>query len=200
MARHDPLTDLANRALFRERLNDGLACAAREGNEMAMLCLDLDYFKAVNDTHGHPIGDALLIMVAERLRSSARETGTVARLGGDEFAVLMPGATPKLASSLARRIVSRLGEPYDVDGHPVDIGVSVGVAMAPSDGGSSDQILRSSDMALYRAKAEGRGTYCFFEPGMDASMQMRRPLRANDDETSTTREFTLEGAGNVSTW
>ena len=191
MARHDPLTDLANRALFRERLNDGLACAAREGNEMAVLCLDLDYFKAVNDTHGHPIGDALLIIVAERLRAATQETGTVARLGGDEFAVLMPGATPKLANSLARRIVSRLGEPYDVDGHSVDIGVSVGVAMAPSDGGSSDQILRSSDMALYRAKAEGRGTYCFFEPGMDASMQMRRLLEVELRQALKTGEFEL---------
>ncbi len=191
MARHDSLTDLANRGLFRERLTDALDVAKRDGSDIAVLCLDLDHFKAVNDTLGHPTGDALLARVAERIRSAAHENDTVARLGGDEFAVLMPVATPKQASALARRIISLLGELYDVEGHQIDIGASVGIAMGPADGNAPDQILRSSDMALYRAKAEGRGTYRFFEPDMDASMQIRRLLEIDLRHALKVGEFEL---------
>jgi diguanylate cyclase (GGDEF)-like protein len=191
MARHDVLTDLPNRALLRERLHEALAGQARTNKDVAMLCLDLDHFKAVNDTLGHQIGDALLKMIAQRLRLTARRSDTVARLGGDEFAVLMPSASPKQASALACRIIDVVGRPYEVDGHRLNSGVSVGIAMATSDGDNPDQLLRSSDMALYRAKADGRGTYRFFEPEMDACMQARRLLELDLRQALKAGEFEL---------
>jgi diguanylate cyclase (GGDEF)-like protein len=176
MAHHDALTGLPNRILFREELERALA-RIRPGEHMSVLCLDLDQFKAVNDTLGHPIGDALLRKVAERLRKVTRGCDMIARLGGDEFAILQGGmkACDK-AKTLAQRIIKSLSQPYEIDGHQVVIGTSVGIAVAPTDSGEADQLLKLADMALSGCKLEGRGVYCFFEMGMDARIQARRAL------------------------
>ena len=168
LARHDGLTDLANRAWLAEVMQRQLPRAQR-GEPLAVLCLDLDRFKAVNDTLGHAAGDALLQQVAGRLRDSVRESDTLARLGGDEFAVLQVGtAQPEGAAVLGQRLIDTLGQPFQLDGHQVRIGVSIGVATAPRDGDRPDTLLKHADMALYRAKAAGRGVLRYFEPGMDA--------------------------------
>src|SRR3954454_1480566 len=177
LAQHDQLTGLANRALFRERLGRALAAARRRGGPVAVLCLDLDRFKPVNDTLGHPVGDALLRAGAARLLACVREGDTAARLGGDEFAVLQAGAgQPEAAEALARRLVEALSAPYEVLGHQVVVGASVGVALAPGDGRDPDELLTRADMGRFRAKADGRGTFRSFEPGMDARLQARRLL------------------------
>jgi diguanylate cyclase (GGDEF)-like protein len=176
MALHDGLTDLPNRVLFRERLEEALVRGDR-GEQVAVLCMDLDRFKEVNDTLGHPMGDVLLKIIAERLRSCIRDTDTVARIGGDEFAVLQHASSqPASAEALARRIIDAISQPYSVEGQQVVLGTSVGVAVAPTDGDSCDQLLKNADLALYRSKGDGRGTYRFFEAGMDAAAQARRVL------------------------
>jgi diguanylate cyclase (GGDEF)-like protein len=191
MARHDALTNLANRALFREELEKALTRVSR-GDSLAVLCLDLDRFKSVNDTLGHPAGDALLQQVAERLRGCVRDTDTVARLGGDEFALIQPGTgSPQAVMPLARRIIEAVSEPYDLDGHQVVIGTSIGIALAPEDGDSPDALLKSADLALYRAKADGRGTFRYFEREMDAQMQARRALEVDLRNALANGEFEL---------
>jgi diguanylate cyclase (GGDEF)-like protein/PAS domain S-box-containing protein len=177
MAHHDALTDMPNRVLLRERMAEALAQRTRNNKILGMLCLDLDNFKLVNDTLGHPVGDRLLQAVAERILSVVRKGETAARLGGDEFAVLVPEAsTPEEVSVLARRLIEVVGEPYRIDGTVVTVGTTVGIAVAPGDGEDADHLLRNADMALYRAKADGKGTYRFFEPEMDARAQARRRL------------------------
>jgi len=177
MARHDALTDLPNRTLFRERLQQALRSAKR-GDCLAVLCLDLDHFKGINDSLGHPIGDELLKEVAVRLAGCVRKSDTVSRLGGDEFAIVQVGnesqASP--AVTLASRLVEAIGAPYEIQGHQIVIGLSVGISVTPNDGCDPDQLLKNADMALYRAKADGRGTFRFFEAGMDARAQARRLL------------------------
>ncbi len=191
MAHHDAVTDLPNRILFRERVEDALKRVPR-GERVAMLCLDLDRFKAVNDTLGHPVGDALLRSVATRLTASVREGDTVARFGGDEFAVLqIGGPQPEGAIVLAQRLVEALGVPYEIDGQQVIIGTSIGIAIAPMDGPDADQLHKNADTALYRAKSEGRGTYRFFEPEMDARMQARRALELDLRRALLRGEFAL---------
>ncbi|HEY5065740.1 MAG TPA: EAL domain-containing protein [Xanthobacteraceae bacterium] len=176
MARHDSLTDLANRTLFRERLETAVAELGR-GAGFAVLCLDLDHFKYVNDTLGHQSGDQVLQRAAERLCSAVRETDLVARRGGDEFAVLqLESNQPAAARALAQRLVEVMNAPMVLGHHQVPISVSVGIALAPADGTGADQLLNNADMALYRAKGDGRGTFRSFEPAMDASMQARRVL------------------------
>jgi diguanylate cyclase (GGDEF)-like protein len=176
MAHHDALTDLPNRVLFRERLAQALV-GVRRGQRFAVLCLDLDHFKTVNDTLGHPIGDELLTMVAARLRRSLRENDTVARLGGDEFAIIQSDiASPTDTAILARRICESVMAPFDIGGHAAMVGASIGIAIAPNDGTEPDELLKNADMALYGAKGDGRGTYRFFEPAMDARMKSRREL------------------------
>ena len=176
MALHDALTSLPNRLFFREQMEDRLAHLGRD-EKFAVLCLDLDQFKSVNDTLGHPLGDKLLRQVGERLRGCLGEGDTVARLGGDEFAILQSGTTePTETTLLMARLIEVIGKPFDLDGHQVVIGVSIGVTLAPTGGADPDQLLKNADMALYRAKAGGRGTYRFFEPEMDARMQARRTL------------------------
>jgi diguanylate cyclase (GGDEF)-like protein len=176
MAQHDALTGLPNRLLFRNRLQEELIRSGR-GASFAMLCLDLDAFKDVNDSFGHPVGDMLLQGVTDRLRQETRETDTVARLGGDEFAIIQAGAEqPAAAIALAERLVARLAEPFDLDIHQAAIGVSIGIAMLPGDGEDADTALKNADLALYRAKADGRGTFRLFEPAMDAAMQRRSAL------------------------
>jgi diguanylate cyclase (GGDEF)-like protein len=176
MAQHDALTELPNRLLFRSRLQEELI-RSRRGASVALLCLDLDGFKDVNDSFGHPVGDMLLQAVTVRLRQETRETDTVARLGGDEFAIIQAGAEqPAAAIALAERLVARLAEPFDLDSHQAAIGVSIGIAMLPGDGEGADTALKNADLALYRAKVDGRGTFRFFEPAMDAAMQRRSAL------------------------
>jgi diguanylate cyclase (GGDEF)-like protein len=177
LADRDALTGLANRKALRERLQERLAAAARTGAATAVLYVDLDRFKAVNDTLGHPIGDALLRKVAERFKSALRGGDVVARIGGDEFAVIQSEAPqPAAATALATRLVDLIGRAYAIEGHVLHIGASVGVAIAPSDGYEPDVLLKNADLALYRAKGEGRGCYRFFEPGMDERMQARRSM------------------------
>ena len=192
MARLDPLTGLPNRLHLRERLAEALARLQRDGEACAVLLIDLDRFKPVNDTLGHPIGDALLEKVADRLRSTVRPTDTVARIGGDEFVILQAGVRDAAGTqALARRIVDLIGRTYMVEGHLLTIGTSVGVALAPDDGVDADRLLKNADLALYRAKLDGRGTYRFFEPEMDARMQARRKLELDMRQALARREFQL---------
>jgi diguanylate cyclase (GGDEF)-like protein len=159
---------------------------------VAALLLDLDHFKNVNDTLGHPCGDRLLEMAAERLSSVTRDTDTVARMGGDEFAILqMAISQPSDATALALRVIDAIGAPYLIDGHQVVIGTSVGIAVGPTDGTSPEDLLRNADLALYRAKADGRGTFRFFEHGMDLQMQERRTLEADLRRAMQAGEFEL---------
>jgi diguanylate cyclase (GGDEF)-like protein len=163
--------------LLRQRMEEMLARIARHGGSMAALCIDLDDFKSVNDTLGHPIGDLLRRAVARRLCAELRADDLVARLGGDEFAVLQGDISdPADVTCLAERLVTAISEPYDLDGHEISIGASIGVALAPGDSLDADRLLKSADIALYRAKGDGRGTFRFFEPEMDARIQARRLL------------------------
>ena len=176
MAHHDALTGLANRVLFLDRLGEAVARGGR-GERSALLCLDLDHFKAVNDTLGHPVGDALLRAVTRRLLDNVRETDTVARLGGDEFAVLQTNvARSSDSAALGKRLIEAISAPYDLDGNQVIIGTSIGIALVPGDGESQDGLMKAADMALYRSKGDGRGRYCFFEPAMDVRVRARRSL------------------------
>jgi diguanylate cyclase (GGDEF)-like protein/PAS domain S-box-containing protein len=177
MAHHDPLTDLANRVLFRERLNAALSRIERTKGIVAVLCIDLDRFKEVNDTLGHPVGDALLSSVAERLKACVRSSDTVSRFGGDEFAIVQDGASdPKEVGALAARLLERINRPYRLDGRDVVVSASIGVAIAPNDALDSDALLKHADIALYRAKADGRSNFRFFEAEMDLRLQSRRDL------------------------
>jgi diguanylate cyclase (GGDEF)-like protein len=192
MAHHDALTDLPNRVLLNERLEQALGQSVHRQEMVAVHHLDLDQFKAVNDTFGHPAGDKLLKMVADRLRGLARETDTVARMGGDEFVVVhAPINDPAEATSLAQRIIALISEPFDLDGHQATIGASVGIAIGPSDGLRPDQLLRNADLALYRAKGDGRGTFRFFEPAMDLQMQTRRIMERDLRKALPAGEFEL---------
>lgn len=191
LARHDLLTGLPNRGVLREELERALA-SNRRGESLALLCLDLDRFKPVNDTYGHAAGDQLLCQVAERLRECVRETDIVARTGGDEFAVVQRGEVqPDGSSRLARRIIEVLTQPFDVDGHAVHIGTSVGVAMAPIDGEDSETLLRHADLALYRAKSDGRGQLSYFEPAMNDRVEARRGLENAMREAIAVHQFDL---------
>ena len=191
LARHDYLTGLPNRSVLSERIEQALA-QARRGAGFAILCLDLDDFKQVNDTFGHPVGDALLKAVADRLRECLREMDTVVRLGGDEFAIIQPGTTrPEDAAKLARRVVECLCAPYEFDGRRVVIGCSIGISMAPGDGTDPEKLLKNADVALYRAKTDGRGTWRLFELEMDASLQARQALELDLRAAMANDEFEL---------
>src|SRR5580658_1803796 len=191
MAHHDALTDLPNRSQLYEQLRQTLARPKR-GEHVAVFCLDLDRFKDVNDVHGHPAGDLLLKSVADRLRQCIRDTDMAARLGGDEFAIMQAGASqPTDATSLASRIIEVIGAPYALGSHHVTVEVSIGISLAPSDGRDPEQLLKNADLALYRAKSDGRGLYRFFEPEMDARMQARRNLEIDLRKAIANNEFEL---------
>ncbi|HWB46619.1 MAG TPA: PAS-domain containing protein [Hyphomicrobiaceae bacterium] len=191
MALHDALTGLPNRVLLNERIEQALVRVNR-GEIVATHLLDLDHFKNVNDTLGHPAGDKLLKLVTGRLRTLVRETDTIARMGGDEFAIVQVGiAQPSDATSLAHRVIEVVSEPYEIDGQQVIIGTSVGIAVGPADGLTPDQLMRNADLALYRAKGDGRGTFCFFEPEMDAQMQARRAMEYDLRKALAAGEFEL---------
>lgn len=177
LAHHDTLTGLPNRRQFNERLDAALAYVKRHGGYVGVLLIDLDRFKEVNDTLGHEAGDALLCAVAKRLSNEVREEDTIARLGGDEFAIIQVGGRqPSDAGRLADRLVEVVAAPYNLAGHTVVCGTSVGIAVAPSDGVDGEMLLRNADMALYRSKAAGRGVAHFFESGMDTALRQRRAL------------------------
>jgi diguanylate cyclase (GGDEF)-like protein len=187
MARHDQLTGLPNRLLFAEHIRAVLTDAAPE-EAIALLCIDLDRFKIVNDTLGHPIGDALLRVVGQRLRGCTRASDMVVRLGGDEFAIIQQGQ-PEAATSLAQRVLATLSEPFDIDGHRILIGGSVGIAVTGEVMATADALLKSADLALYRAKAEGPGVWRFFEPDMDLRMQARRQMEFDLREAVAQNQF-----------
>ena len=192
MAHHDSLTDLANRVLLNERLEQALGHRIHREEIVAVHHLDLDHFKAVNDTFGHLAGDKLLKIVAGRLRGLVRDTDTIARMGGDEFVIVQgPIRDPAEATSLAQRIIALISEPYDIDGHQAIIGASIGIAVGPSDGLRPDKLLRNADLALYRAKGDGRGQFRFFEPAMDQQMQARRILEQDLRKALAAGEFEL---------
>ncbi|MGP9811356.1 putative bifunctional diguanylate cyclase/phosphodiesterase [Rhodopseudomonas sp. NSM] len=177
MAHHDGLTNLPNRTLYQERLQQALEQGRASGANVGVLCLDLDLFKNVNDSFGHPMGDRLLRCVAERLSAQVGGQDLVARLGGDEFAVVLTHVTsPNEASDFAARLIEIVSAPYDMDGLDVVIGASIGIALAPGDGEDCDALLRNADMALYRAKAAGGGCHHFFEKEMDRQAQLRRDM------------------------
>ena len=176
LAHYDLLTDLPNRSLFQQTLQNAIA-EARNGIRRAVLYLDLDKFKAVNDTLGHSIGDALLRLVAMRIRRCLRDTDMVARLGGDEFAIVQSGVhSPLDVASLATRLGEEFELPFDIDGNVVTTGVSIGIALTPDDSSDAEQLLKQADLALYQAKSDGRGRYRFFEPEMDRIVWERRRM------------------------
>ncbi len=191
MAHHDALTDLANRVLLNDRLEHALG-RVQHAEMVAVHHLDLDQFKAVNDTFGHPCGDKLLRIVAERLRGLVGEADTIARMGGDEFVIVQATIVdPAEATSLAQRVIDALSEPYDIDGQQAVIGVSIGISVGPGDGSNPDKLLRNADLALYRAKSDGRGTFRFFEPVMDLQMQTRRVMEQDLRKALPAGEFEL---------
>ena len=189
LARHDMLTNLPNRVLFREHLESEFS-RIQPGRGFAVHCLDLDHFKTVNDTLGHPIGDELLKLVAVRLTEAVPSPDFIARIGGDEFAVVQANVTqPEQCSQLAARIVELVSQPYDIDGRHIVIGASVGIAIAPGDGANPDTLLKNADMALYLAKEDGRGTHRFFEREMDKRLQARRALELDLRKAIANGEF-----------
>jgi diguanylate cyclase (GGDEF)-like protein len=177
MAHYDALTDLPNRVLFYERMEELLMRAPRIG-KFAVLSLDLDLFKNVNDTLGHPVGDKLLKAVAERMRVCVRDTDVVARLGGDEFAIVQePLFKPEDAISLATRLIDAVSAPYSIDGNTVIVGTSIGITIAPEDGSRPDMLMKKADLALYASKANGGSAYRFYKAEMETRRQERRAFQ-----------------------
>ncbi|HEY7382963.1 MAG TPA: EAL domain-containing protein [Beijerinckiaceae bacterium] len=192
LAHFDALTGLGNRVLLRQQLEEALVRVRRNGGAIGVIFLDLDGFKIVNDTLGHSVGDALLKAVAARLQENVRDTDKTARLGGDEFAVLQSGdSQPRSADALASRLVAVMSEPFFVDGHQLNLSVSAGIAVMLGNDADPEQLLKNADLALYRAKADGRGTFRFFEPEMDALAQARRSMEVELRGALTRREFEL---------
>jgi diguanylate cyclase (GGDEF)-like protein/PAS domain S-box-containing protein len=191
MAHHDGLTNLPNRDYYQDRLRQALD--RRSGNRrVAVLCVDLDLFKNVNDSFGHPVGDRLLKLVSERLKSEVRGENLVARLGGDEFAIVLTSdVSPNEVSDFADRLISTLSERYAIDGLDVVVGASIGIAMSPGDGTSSEELMRNADMALYRAKSVGGGVHRFFEREMDRQAQNRRDMERDLRRAFADGEFEL---------
>ncbi|MCB4768828.1 EAL domain-containing protein [Ancylobacter sp. Lp-2] len=192
LAHHDDLTRLPNRVLFRERAEAALRATAGQGVRLALLYLDLDRFKDVNDTLGHPVGDALLRAAAERLRGCVGDSERIARLGGDEFAVISLDPAPSQeAEALSGRIIEALSEPYAIMGHTIAISVSVGIALADGAEADADGLLKQADLALYEAKAKGRGTYRIFVPEMDEHLRARLEMEADLREALAAQQFEL---------
>ncbi|MGD9425188.1 putative bifunctional diguanylate cyclase/phosphodiesterase [Pantoea sp. NSTU24] len=180
LAFHDVLTGLPNRALVEDRLTQALALATRHDQRVALLLIDLDRFKTINDTHGHHAGDELIIAVAQRLSRLVRTSDTVGRLGGDEFIVVMPEVENiGQVQSLAQRIIDELGQPFTLFGNDVWSGASIGLALAPKDGIDRVELMRKADIALYEAKSGGRGKYRQFERAMDESVRTRQAIAAD---------------------
>ena len=192
LAHNDALTGLLNRAHFTEMLNQTVSRLERYGSPFALMFLDLDHFKTVNDTRGHPVGDRLLVEVSRRLRAQVPQNTVLARLGGDEFAIILNKvAKAPDVEPLAAAIIKRLSEPFSIDGETISIGASIGIAIAPRHGTRSDQLLRNVDLALYRAKDSGRSAYRFFEISMDSQARERRALEFDLKTALQNDEFAL---------
>lgn len=188
LARYDALTGMPNRTMFRDQIEARL----RSGSKSAVMFIDLDHFKQVNDTLGHSRGDKLLCEVARRLQSVVGQDDIAARFGGDEFVLLHPlDEGERDVARVAKDIIEAVSQPYSIEGHDVLVGASVGVALAPADGADVDQLLKNSDMALYRAKTEGRGTWRFFEPAMDVQARARREIEFDLRNALARHEFEL---------
>jgi diguanylate cyclase (GGDEF)-like protein len=191
LAHHDALTDLPNRMQLRRRLEEALS-RLRPGEQLAFHLLDLDGFKPINDMFGHPVGDELLKSVPERVRGLLRETDTIARMGGDEFAIIQVGTEDDQAvTRLARRLIDVVSAPYDIDDCQLKVGASIGIALAPADGDTPEKLMRSAELALYQAKATGRGTYCFYNEEINARVHRRQRLGADLREALGTDAFEL---------
>jgi diguanylate cyclase (GGDEF)-like protein/PAS domain S-box-containing protein len=192
MAHHDGLTDLPNRDFYQDRLRQALERSQAGNKRVAVLCLDLDLFKNVNDAFGHPMGDRLLKAVAGRLKAEVRGENLVARLGGDEFAVVLAsGVSPNEASDFADRLIRALSVRYEIDGLELVVGASIGIALSPGDGDSCEELMRNADMALYRAKSDGGGVHRFFEREMDRQAQKRRDMERDLRSAFANGEFEL---------
>ena len=194
LARYDPLTGLVNRSLFRDQLEELIAQHRRDGTQFAIFMLDLDRFKQVNDAHGHQIGDGLLKEVAKRVRDSMREDDVAARLGGDEFALIAIGGRDDLQAAcdtLAKRLVHAIGEPFNIEGKRIGIGCSIGIALYPAHGERSELLLRSADLALYKAKTTGRNGYCFYSETLKAEADRRNALENDLRQAIWREEFEL---------
>jgi diguanylate cyclase (GGDEF)-like protein len=193
MAHHDLLTGLANRTLFMEKIEEAGARLRRHGEAFTVVMLDLDRFKNVNDSLGHPAGDALLKEMAQRLKSSLRETDVLARLGGDEFAILQSGGAAQRddAITLSVRIIDVVAQPFDLDGHKVSVGASIGIALAPQDGVEPDELLKKADLALYLTKSEGRNGFNFFHADMTTEADARHQMEYEMREALMRNEFEL---------
>lgn len=191
LAFHDSLTGLPNRTYFRQQLEAGLMRAHRRRERMTILCLDLDRFKSVNDTLGHPVGDALLRQIGEMLGGIAGD-GIVSRLGGDEFAIILDDrGDADRPRALAQEILDALRRPIRIDGHQIATGASIGIAVGPGDGADADVLLKNADLALYRAKQDGRGVFHFFEAALDAAARKRRQLELDLREALQSGQFRL---------
>ena len=192
LAHHDDLTGLQNRLAFRTHIADTLHELGTEGGQIALLFLDLDRFKDINDTLGHPVGDQLLRDVAKRLSACVRKTDVVARLGGDEFAILCKGDDqPQAAEVLSARIVDVLSQPFVIEGRTISISTSIGIAMAEGAGGDADILLKQADLALYQSKSRGRSTFCFFSEEMDEQLRGRIALEADLRRAIAEEQFEL---------
>jgi diguanylate cyclase (GGDEF)-like protein len=193
MARYDGLTALCNRMLFMEKIDEALARLRRRDEKFCVFMIDLDRFRGVNDSLGHPVGDLLLKAVAQRLKTATRETDIVSRFGGDEFAILqtLDADQNDGAVVLANRILQAIGEPYDLDGHKVSIGASIGIALAPEYGADAERLLRNADLALYRVKSAGRNGVRFFEPTMETEARSRHALEQDLRDAIARGEFEL---------
>ncbi len=192
LAHNDALTGLVNRTQFTDQLNQKVSRLERYGTPFSVLYIDLDSFKIVNDSKGHPVGDKLLSLVGDRLRAEVREVDVLARIGGDEFAIIMDlkedGASE---AALSERIIKSLSTPFEIDGDIISIGASIGIAKAPINGTRPDQILRNADLALYRAKEAGKGVYQFFKAEMDSKARERRTLEFELREALEGNQFEL---------
>jgi diguanylate cyclase (GGDEF)-like protein len=192
LANHDALTNLPNRVLLRAEMEKALLQALESGERFVLMMLDIDRFKSINDALGHPAGDALLQEVASRLLQAVRGSDTVARLGGDEFAILLPGGLGAGdAEALARRIIADVSRPCTIDGQSITVGTSIGIVIAPDDGTGLDHLFRNADIALYRAKSDGRGTFRLFDEMMDREVQARRTLELELGAAFQNGEFEL---------
>ena len=193
LAYRDPLTGIGNRSLLERKLDEALIrLRSGEVESVAVLFLDLDRFKAINDTLGHATGDELLRLVCGRLQSALRVSDTLARMGGDEFAILLTAPSGReVASALAARIIDLIERTYLIDGQIMNVGASVGIAVAPCDGVTRDDLLKNADLALYYSKAAGRGVFHFFEPSMAEKAQLRRTLEFDLRKALVLRQFEL---------
>jgi diguanylate cyclase (GGDEF)-like protein len=192
MARHDSLTNLPNRQHLREAMEDALYGAGGEARPLVLLIIELERFKEINDSLGHSTGDRLLHAIAERLSANFSDADVIARVGGDEFAVMHRTDDPSDAAvQLAERVLEALSDPFDIDGYPIVVGSSIGIATGPADGNDPEQLFKSADLALDRAKSSGRGTYSFFEREMDERMQVRRELEQDLRSAIANDEFEL---------